>query len=183
MKKFARSKNWFVLGIAALLFVTGAATIQAADDIIHDGEYYFVQQQYAEQWAAEDKKVDKMLAKIRKKNDGKRPNILYILIDDVSFGQMGNRKMNYVMGIRTPRINKFAEQGMSLERMYTEPSCTPTRAALLTGRHPVRTGLKEVKVALVGEGLPANEVTIAEVLSEAGYRTSHVGKWHQGDIE
>ena len=66
MKKFARSKNWFVLGIAALLFVTGAATIQAADDIIHDGEYYFVQQQYAEQWAAEDKQVDIMIAKIRK---------------------------------------------------------------------------------------------------------------------
>ena len=54
---------------------------------------------------------------------------------------------------------------------------------MLTGRHPVRTGLKEVKVALVGEGLPASEVTIAEVLSAAGYRTSHVGKWHQGDIE
>ncbi len=49
---------------------------------------------------------------------------------------MGNRKLNYVMGIRTPRINKFAEEGMSLMRMYTEPSCTPTRAAMLTGRHP-----------------------------------------------
>lgn len=60
---------------------------------------------------------------------------------------------------------------------------TLARAAFLTGRHPVRTGLKEVKVALVGEGLPGSEVTIAEVLSEAGYNTSHVGKWHQGDIE
>jgi arylsulfatase len=67
--------------------------------------------------------------------------------------------------------------------MYTEPSCTPTRTASLTGRHPVRTGLKEVKVALVGEGLAKDEVTIAEVLSEAGYNTAHIGKWHQGDIE
>lgn len=67
--------------------------------------------------------------------------------------------------------------------MYTEPSCTPTRAALLTGRHPVRVGIKEVKVALVGEGLAKDEVTIAEVLSEGGDNTSHVGKWHQGDIE
>lgn len=54
---------------------------------------------------------------------------------------------------------------------------------MMTGRHPVRTGLKEVKVALVGEGLPASEVTIAEVLSQAGYNTAHVGKWHMGDIE
>jgi len=183
MKRFEKSKHCFVLGLTAMLFVFGATTAQAAGEIIHDGEYYFVQQQYAEQWAAEDKQINKKLADIRKKNGGKRPNILYILIDDVSFGQMGNRTMNYVMGIRTPKMNKFAEEGMSLLRMYTEPSCTPTRAALLTGRHPVRTGLKEVKVALVGEGLPANEITIAEVLSEAGYRTSHVGKWHQGDIE
>ena len=124
-----------------------------------------------------------MLAELRAKNGGKPPNILYVLIDDVSFGQMGNPAMNYVMGIRTPSINKFATEGMSLMRMYTEPSCTPTRASLLTGRLPVRTGIKEVKVALVGEGLGADEVTIAEVLKKAGYNTSHVGKWHQGDIE
>jgi arylsulfatase len=104
------------------------------------------------------------------------------MIDDVSFGQMGSRTLNYVTGISTPRINEFAKQGLSLMRMYTEPSCTPTRAAMLTGRHPVRIGIKEVKVALVGEGLAAEEVTIAEVLSKAGYNTSHVGKWHQGDI-
>jgi len=154
-----------------------------ADDIIHDGEYNFVKAQYAEQWAAEDQQIDAKLAEIRDANNGKRPNIFYILIDDVSFGQMGNRKLNYVTGIDTPSINQFSKEGLNLMRMYTEPSCTPTRAAMLTGRHPVRTGIKEVKVALVGEGLPASEVTIAEVLSQAGYATSHVGKWHQGDIE
>ena len=165
---------------ASLLSIGG---VQAASKIIHDGEYYFLEARHGEKWAKEDKEIDTKLAEIRKKNGGKRPSILYILIDDVSFGQMGNRAMNYVMGIKTPRINEFADEGMSLMRMYTEPSCTPTRAAMLTGRHPVRSGLKEVKVALVGEGLPKEEVTIAEILSKAGYNTSHVGKWHQGDIE
>ena len=183
MKRIKIRKQLLVISLAALLLIFGITTVQAAGEIIHDGEYYFVQQQYAEQWTAEDKQVEKRLAEIRKKHGGKRPNILYILIDDVSFGQMGNRKMNYVMGIETPSINKLSDEGLNLMRMYTEPSCTPTRTAFLTGRHPVRTGLKEVKVALVGEGLADGEVTIAEVLSEAGYATSHVGKWHQGDIE
>lgn len=170
-------------GVTAVVFWMSATAVHAQSEIIHDAEYYFLEQQHAEAWAADDAAVDAKLAEIRDANDGKRPNILYILIDDVSFGQMGNRAMNYVTGIDTSNINDFAAEGMSLMRMYTEPSCTPTRAAVLTGRHPVRTGLKEVKVALVGEGLPAEEVTIAEVLSEAGYNTVHIGKWHQGDIE
>ena len=173
-----------VCAAAALMIGGGSVPVMSANDaIVHDGEYGFLEAQYGEKWAAEDKLIDDKLAEIRKGHNGKRPNILYVLIDDVSFGQMGNRAMNYVTGIKTPKINKLAEEGLSLMRMYTEPSCTPTRAAFLTGRHPVRTGLKEVKVALVGEGLPAKEVTIAEVLSEAGYNTVHIGKWHQGDIE
>lgn len=176
--------KWAMSFIATLIVASwGVPSVWAGDDIIHDGEYYFLEQQNSESWAAEDEAVDAKLAEIREKNGGKPPNILYILLDDVSFGQMGNRAMNYVTGISTPRVNKFAEEGLSFMRMYTEPSCTPTRAAFLTGRHPVRTGLKEVKVALVGEGLAAEEVTIAEVLSSAGYNTVHIGKWHQGDIE
>ena len=174
-----RESKWIVAAVIAL-FLTQTV---AAKDIVHDGEYEFLEAQYGDAWTAEDKEIDGLLAEIRDSNGGKRPNILYVLIDDVSFGQMGKPAMNDVMGMQTPRINTFASQGMALNRMYTEPSCTPTRAAFLTGRHPVRTGIKEVKVALVGEGLGENEVTIAEVLSEAGYSTSHVGKWHQGDIE
>lgn len=155
----------------------------AAEKIIHDLEYNFVAVQHEEEWAKHDAAVDKKLAEIQKAQGGKRPNILYILVDDVGFGDFGIPELNYVRGTKTPRINQLASEGLSFMRMYTEPSCTATRTALMTGRHPIRTGLKEVKVALVGEGLPASEVTIAEVLSEAGYNTVHIGKWHMGDIE
>ena len=152
-------------------------------EIIHDVEFDFVKAQHQEAWAQQDKEIDARLADIKKAQGGKRPNILYILVDDVGFGDFGIPELNYVRGTQTPRINKLADEGLSFMRMYTEPSCTPTRTAMMTGRHPVRTGLKEVKVALVGEGLPASEVTIAEVLSKAGYNTVHIGKWHMGDIE
>lgn len=165
----------------ALLLSAGSGFAQQ-NPIIHDGEFNFLRAQFGEQWDAQDVEIDARLAAIREEKGG-TPNILYVLIDDVSFGMLGNRAMNYVTGIDTPNINELASEGMSLMRMYTEPSCTPTRTAMLTGRHPVRAGVEEVKVALVGEGLAAEEVTIAEVLKEAGYNTAHVGKWHQGDIE
>ena len=172
------------IAFAALLsFLSGLAAAESSSDIVRDGEFYYLQSQFAEEWEADDLIVDEELVAIHQANGGKPPNIIYILIDDVSFGQMGNRAMNYVTGIKTPNINHLATESMSLMRMYTEPSCTPTRAAMMTGRHPVRMGHAEVKVALVGEGLPASEVTIAEILSEAGYATAHIGKWHQGDVE
>ncbi len=164
-------------------FAASVTNVIYAGGLVHDAEYYVLESQHGERWSAEDKEIDARLAEIKARNGGYPPNILYILIDDVGFGQMGNPSLNYVMGIETPNINKLADEGLSLMRMYTEPSCTPTRTAMLTGRHPIRTGLKEVKGVIVGEGLAGSEVTLAEVLSEAGYRTSHVGKWHQGDIE
>ncbi len=168
---------------AAPVILMGAVAIAQDAPIIHDGEYNYLRAQFGEQWDAQDIRIDARLAEIRDANGGKPPNFLYVLVDDVSFGQMGNRAMNYVTGIETPNINELATEGMSLMRMYTEPSCTPTRAAFLTGRQPYRAGISEVKVALVGEGLSSEEVTIAEILKEEGYNTSHVGKWHQGDIE
>ncbi|NOD35676.1 sulfatase-like hydrolase/transferase [Ruegeria sp. HKCCD7296] len=172
-----------VLIHTAAMVLTASASFAQDAPIIRDGEFEYLRAQFGEQWDAQDTEIEAKLAEIRDANGGKPPNILYILIDDVSFGQMGNRTMNYVTGFDTPNINDFATQGMSLMRMYTEPSCTPTRTAMLTGRHPVRAGVEEVKVALVGEGLSAEEVTIAEILKEEGYNTAHVGKWHQGDIE
>ena len=172
-----------IVFLTILMFAFSAINATAGDQVVHDAEYYILAAQNGKKWAADDTAVDDKLEEFRKKNGGKPPNILYILIDDVGFGEFGTKELNYVRGTETPRINKLAEESLSFMRMYTEPSCTPTRTAFMTGRHPVRTGLEEVKVALVGEGLSAKEVTIAEVLSQAGYNTVHIGKWHLGDIE
>lgn len=168
-----------MLGLA--LTFPFAAT--AENGIVHDAEYYILEAQHGEVWASDDQTVDARLAEFRERNGGKPPNILYVLVDDLSFGEMGIPEMNYIRGSQTPRINAFADEGLSLMRMYTEPSCTPSRVALMTGRHPVRNGLGEVKATVAGEGLAAEEVTVAEVLSDNGYNTVHIGKWHMGDIE
>jgi len=151
--------------------------------IIHDAEYRILERQHGDSWAAEDTKIDAKLAELRKKNGGKPPNIVYVLLDDVGFGEIGTPDLDVIRGYSTPNISSFAEQSMSMMRMYSEPSCTPTRVAMQTGRHPVRTGFDEAKAVPEGEGLAAWEVTIAEILSQAGYATAHIGKWHMGDIE
>jgi arylsulfatase len=168
----------------AIAISVGVPTVaKATDKIIHDAEYSILAAQHGERWAEEDKEIAAKLAKIRRKNGGKPPNIIYILLDDVGFGEIGMPELSVIRGYKTPHIDAFAKEGLSLQRMYTEPSCTPTRVAMMTGRYPVRTGLVDAKATLAGEGLAADEVTLAEVLKKAGYYTSHVGKWHMGDLE
>lgn len=170
------------LQIAALL--TMGCCVANAQPIQHDAEHDVLLDQHSEEWSAEDKLIDAKLAAIQEKNGGKRPNIVYILVDDVGFGEFGNPILNKIRGYETPNINKLGREGVSFSRMYTEPSCTPTRAAFLTGRIPTRSHMLEAKIVPPeASGLHRDEVTIAEVLSEAGYNTVHVGKWHQGDIE
>jgi len=170
--------------VLALLYIATNSALAGSKkgQIVHDSEYYILEAQNGKKWAAYDKEVDKKLAEFRKKNGGKPPNILYILIDDVGFGDLGIPELNAIRGYQTPSINKFSDESMRFARMYTEPSCTPTRVAFMTGRQPHRNGMGDTKVDIDGSGLARKEVTLAEVLSESGYNTVHIGKWHIGDI-
>ena len=127
--------------------------IAFAKDIIHDAEYYIAEAQNGETWTAQDKLLDEKLAAFREKNGGKPPNIFYILIDDIGFGDLGSATLNSIRGYKTPSINEVAREGMRMARMYTEPSCTPTRVAFMTGRQPYRNGMGNTSVDISGFGL------------------------------
>ena len=172
-------KYLFILCAFAL---AGWAAPGLAKNMVHDAEYYILEAQNGERWAREDQKIDQKLANFRRKNGGKPPNIFYILIDDIGFGDLGSETLNSIRGYKTPAINEFAREGMRLARMYTEPSCTPTRVAFMTGRQPYRSGMGNTSVDISGFGLAGKERTLAEVLSDVGYNTVHIGKWHMGDI-
>ena len=170
--------------LIALASITIGQSALGAEPIQHDAEHYILLEQHGERWAQEDKQIEERLAAIRKANGGERPNILFVLIDDVGFGEMGDPVLNHVRGYTTPNINAFARESLTFSRMYSEPTCTPTRTAILTGRLPVRSHMLEPKIVPPeGTGLNKDEVTLAEVLKQAGYNTAHIGKWHQGDIK
>lgn len=173
----------FWMSVATTTALMSAPLANAGEgQIVHDVEFELLKMQNGESWATEDVEIAQKLADIREKNNGAPPNIIYILLDDVGFGEIGMPDLRVIRGYDTPAISQFASEGMSLLRMYTEPSCTPTRVAMMTGRLPVRTGLVDAKATIAGEGIADAEVTVAEVLKEAGYNTSHIGKWHMGDI-
>ena len=115
----------------------------AADDIVHDAEFYVLQAQHGDQWDAEDKELDARLAALEKKF-GSPPNIIHIMIDDTAVGEIGFPAIQQVRGFSTPNLNTLASEGINFMRMYTEPSCTQSRAAAMTGRHPIRKDRKSV---------------------------------------
>jgi arylsulfatase len=154
-------------------------SLQAAP--VFDGYFQVQQKKNAEGWAAEDTKINEKLAELEKRF-GKKPNIIYILADDVGWGELGWQGGGKHRGTPTPTLDTMAKEGMAFWSAYAEPSCTPSRIAINTGRHPVRTGLLSVLWPGQIDGLSPKEETIAEVLSASGYHTAMWGKWHLGDL-
>ena len=111
------------------------------------------------------------------------PNIVFVMTDNFGYGELGVYGGGILRGAATPRIDGLAAEGTRLLNFNVEPSCTPTRSAVMVGRHPIRSGTFSVPIDGRPYGLVQWEVTIAELLSQQGYATGHFGKWHLGDSE
>ncbi|MBL8886572.1 MAG: sulfatase-like hydrolase/transferase [Phycisphaerales bacterium] len=109
-----------------------------------------------------------------------RPNILYIVADDLGWKDVGFHGSD----IKTPNIDKLASGGARLEQFYAQPMCTPTRAALMTGRYPFRYGLQTAVIPSSHlYGLNTDEFLLPQALKDAGYSTALIGKWHLGHAD
>ena len=109
-----------------------------------------------------------------------RPHIVYIVADDLGWKDVGFHGSD----IKTPSIDKLAREGARLEQFYVQPMCTPTRAALMTGRYPFRYGLQTLVIpSPMRYGLATDERLLPQALKEAGYRTVMIGKWHLGHAD
>jgi len=112
-----------------------------------------------------------------------KPNIVLILSDDFGYGDAGPYGGGEGRGMPTPNLDRLADEGMTFFSFYAQPSCTPGRAAVQTGRIPNRSGMTTVAFQGQGGGLPAAEWTIASVLKQGGYQTFFTGKWHLGESD
>jgi arylsulfatase A-like enzyme len=109
-----------------------------------------------------------------------KPHVVFLLADDLGFADVGFHGSE----IKTPNIDQLAAAGAKLESFYVQPVCSPTRAALMTGRYPIRHGLQVGVVRPWAQyGLPLDERTVPQALKEAGYETAIVGKWHLGHFQ
>jgi len=164
------------------MIATVLASGLQAKDIVHDAEYYILEAQNGKVWAVEDGELEQKLEELRKRY-GTPPNLIHFMWDDQPFGAVGIPALQQIRGYTTPNLNQMAAEGMMFTHMYAEPSCTPTRAASLSGQHPVRNGMYTVGFPIENHGMSKETVTTAEVLSQAGYATGFYGKAHLGDLE
>ena len=114
------------------------------------------------------------------KKFGKKPNILIFLVDDMGWGDLGVYGGGVAVGAPTPNIDRMANAGLRLTSTYSQPTCSPTRATLMTGRLPIRHGIY-IPIMFGDKGGLEGEITAAEILNKSGYKTGLVGKWHLGE--
>jgi len=179
-------KSKVITGMTSLLFIMSSSSLMAGSDEAKSPFDKTVQDApYLEPYIPRPKQEESAQKKLKALQDkfGRKPNILILLTDDMGWGDPGAFGGGVAIGAPTPNIDKLAAEGLKLTSVYSQPTCTPTRAALMTGRIPTRSGL--TRPILTGEHPKVNpwasEVTAASILSNSGYRTALVGKWHLGE--
>ena len=109
-----------------------------------------------------------------------KPNVVFILLDNVGYGDLGPYGGGELRGAPTPRIDQLAGEGLRLTQFLVEPACTPSRAAFLTGQYSIRSGLSLIILPGSANTLPGNAVTMGRMFKDVGYATAMYGKWHLG---
>ena len=109
-----------------------------------------------------------------------KPNVVFILADNVGYGDLGSYGGGELRGAPTPRLDELAREGLRLTQFLVEPACTPSRAALMTGQYSIRSGLSLIAIEGSPNTLSARAFTMGELFKGAGYATAIFGKWHLG---
>jgi arylsulfatase len=109
-----------------------------------------------------------------------KPNVVFILADNVGYGDLGSYGGGELRGAPTPRLDALAQEGLRLTQFLVEPACTPSRAALMTGQYSIRNGLSLIAIEGSPYTLPARAFTMGELFKGVGYATAIFGKWHLG---
>lgn len=177
--KHSHSKR-MTLVVIVLVLLCGGSNAQEFDRSVRTSENFEPAIPHPQQLQDAEAKFAALKAKT-----GKHPNIVWIVVDDMGFGDPGCYGGGELVGAATPSIDELAAGGLRLTSCYAQQTCTPTRSAILTGRLPVRTGL--TRPILAGDKITKNpwadEISLPKLLGTAGYRTLLTGKWHVGEAE